>query len=100
MDKKIRAIGAALLAAVWVVLVGFAWFSPAKEMSEAERRPLAQMPEVTMKSILGWDCSGWVPATPLSAMWCRWHLPGLPSPAGDCPALCQAFCFPPWWAGG
>ena len=52
MDKKIRVIGAALVAAVWIALVGFAWFGPAKEMSEAERRPLAQMPDVKLETLL------------------------------------------------
>ena len=52
MDKKIRIIGAALVAAVWIALVGFAWFGPAKEMSEAERRPLAQMPELKTETLL------------------------------------------------
>lgn len=51
MTKKIRAIGAAVLAAIWVVLTGFAWFSPAKENSEAERRPLAQFPELSGQTI-------------------------------------------------
>lgn len=51
MDKKIRAIGAGILLLIWAALVGFAWLSPAKEMSEAERRPLAQMPEVSIKTI-------------------------------------------------
>ena len=52
MEKKIRVIGAALVAAVWIALVGFAWFGPAKEMSEAERRPLAQMPDVKLETLL------------------------------------------------
>ncbi len=52
MTKKIRAIGTAILVAVWVALTAFAWFSPAKETSEAERRPLAQLPEVSADSLL------------------------------------------------
>lgn len=50
--KKIRAIGAGILVAVWLLLTGFSWFGPAKEISEAERRPLAQMPEITLESLL------------------------------------------------
>ena len=50
--KKIRAAGAAVLLVIWAVLTGFAWFSPAKERSEAERRPLQQMPEITVDSIM------------------------------------------------
>ena len=59
MDKKIRAIGALLLVAVWAVLTGFAWFSPAKEISEAERRPLEQMPQINADTLLnGRDAGG------------------------------------------
>ena len=53
MNKKIRAIGAAVLAVIWIALVGLSWFSPAKELSEAERRPLAQMPELQLSTLLG-----------------------------------------------
>ena len=52
MNKKIRAIGAGILVALWLALTGFAWFAPAKDISEAERRPLAQMPEITLESLL------------------------------------------------
>lgn len=52
MDKKIRAIGAAVLVAVWVALTGFAWFAPAKDISDAERRPLEQWPGLTLETIL------------------------------------------------
>lgn len=45
-SKTIRVIGAGVLVAVWLVVTAFAWFSPAKLSSEAERRPLAQMPEI------------------------------------------------------
>ena len=50
-NKKIRAIGAGVLVALWLALTGFAWFGPAKDISEAERRPLEQMPEITAQSI-------------------------------------------------
>ena len=50
-NKKIRAIGAGILVAVWLVLTGFGWFAPAKEISEAERRKLDQMPEITLESL-------------------------------------------------
>ena len=52
MNKKIRAIGAMILAVLWAVLTGFAWFAPAKDISDAERRPLAQMPQITLESLL------------------------------------------------
>ena len=51
-NKKIRAIGAAVLAVLWVGLTFFSWFGPAKELSTSERRPLKQMPAITMESIL------------------------------------------------
>ncbi len=52
MDKKIRAIGAGVLAALWLGLCAFAWFSPAKDHSDSERRQLAQFPTLTAKTIL------------------------------------------------
>ena len=51
-SNKIRAIGAGILVAVWLCLTGFAWFGPKQEMSEAERRPLDQMPEISVENIL------------------------------------------------
>lgn len=50
-SKKIRAIGAGVLVAVWIVLTGFAWFAPAKDVSEAERRPLAQFPTLNAETL-------------------------------------------------
>ena len=40
-----------LVAGLWAVLVLCAWLLPAKELSEAERRPLAQRPELTVSSL-------------------------------------------------
>jgi len=51
-NKKIRAIGALVLVLLWAVLTGFSWFGPAKELSESERRPLEQMPELTLETLL------------------------------------------------
>ena len=50
--KKIRAVGAAVLVALWVLLTAFAWFGPRTEISESERRPLDQMPELSGKTLL------------------------------------------------
>lgn len=50
--KKIRAIGAILLVALWATLTVCLWTLPPKSISEAERRPLAQMPEITGEAIL------------------------------------------------
>ena len=52
MNKKIRAAGAAVLVALWAGLTGFAWFGPRQEISDAERRPLAQMPDITQENLL------------------------------------------------
>ena len=46
--KKQHAIVILLL---WAVLTAFAWFSPAKAMSDSERRPLAQFPALQLESI-------------------------------------------------
>jgi hypothetical protein len=51
-DKKIRTIGAAVILAVWLVLTVVAWVQPPKEMSESERRPLDQFPELSASQIL------------------------------------------------
>lgn len=52
MKNRIRIAGFGILAAVWLLLVGFAWFGGTKEISEAERRQLAQFPEITGESLL------------------------------------------------
>ncbi len=52
MNKKIRAIGAGVLVAVWLGLTAMGWFGPAKDVSAAERRPLKQMPEFTSDTVL------------------------------------------------
>lgn len=50
--KTIRAAGAAVLAAVWLGLSGFAWLKPSGEISLSERRKLAQFPALSVQSIL------------------------------------------------
>lgn len=50
--KKIRTIGFAVLAALWVALTAFLWFGPKQEVSDAERRTLTQMPEISAESLL------------------------------------------------
>ena len=52
MNKTIRAIGAGILAAVWLGLSGFAWFKFPQKQSEAERRKLAQLPKLEAESLL------------------------------------------------
>ena len=39
-------------AVLWAALTAFAWFAPVKDISEAERRPLAQMPEISADTLL------------------------------------------------
>lgn len=51
-NNKIRLCGMALVALVWAALTLGAWFGPDHEVSTAERRTLAQMPEITVKNVL------------------------------------------------
>ena len=51
-NKKIRIAGAITVAAIWLVLVGVLWLGPKHAQSDAERRPLAQMPKLTVQSIM------------------------------------------------
>ena len=37
---------------LWAALTACSWFDPVKEMSDSERRPLAQMPAVTLDSLV------------------------------------------------
>ena len=50
--KKVRTFGFAVLAALWIALILGAWFAPTKDISEAERRKLAQMPRLSVETIL------------------------------------------------
>ena len=52
MNKKIRTVGVIAIVAVWALLTAFSWFGPRTEISEAERRPLAQMPEIKVETLL------------------------------------------------
>ena len=36
---------------LWASLAAFAWFSPAKAMSDSERRPLAQFPKISLETL-------------------------------------------------
>ena len=47
-----KKIGLFALIAFWAGLVVFAWFGPKQETSTAERRKLAQMPQITAEDIL------------------------------------------------
>lgn len=50
--KKTRMLGLGALALLWAALTCGAWFGPAQELSEAERRTLAQLPELSVKTVL------------------------------------------------
>ena len=52
MDKKIRSVGIGVLLVLWAVLTGLAWFAPPKAESEAERRKLEQLPELSVQTVL------------------------------------------------
>jgi len=52
MKSKIRTVGMTAVILLWAVLTAAGWFLPDAELSEAERRPLAQMPELTAQSLL------------------------------------------------
>ncbi len=51
--SNIRTILLAAVVALWALLTVFVWFGPTREISEAERRTLTQMPELTGESLLG-----------------------------------------------
>jgi len=53
MNKTIRAVGATVVVVLWCVLTLALWFGPSKDISVSERRPLQQMPELTVNSLLG-----------------------------------------------
>lgn len=50
--KKIKRIGFGLLLALWAVLSFSLWFGPKADYTYAERRKLAQMPELSARSVL------------------------------------------------
>ena len=52
MKINLRTACMTALVALWAGLAVLAWMLPAKDISEAERRPLAQRPELTLDSLL------------------------------------------------
>ena len=50
--KQLRITLISLVAALWLGLSLWAWLSPDLEMSEAERRKLQQMPEISVGTLL------------------------------------------------
>lgn len=53
--KKMRFFGLAALVLVWASLTAAAWFGAPEEMSESERRKLAQFPDLTVQTLLSGD---------------------------------------------
>lgn len=51
-NKKFMAIASGILAVLWLVLCGFVWLTPSKEVSVSERRPLAQMPDFSLETLM------------------------------------------------
>ena len=49
--KKRNFFGTAVSIALWIALCLLAWFLPAKDISEAERRPLKQFPSITAQDV-------------------------------------------------
>lgn len=49
---NLRTISMSAIVVLWVFLAGLAWLMPARALSEAERRPLAQPPEITADALL------------------------------------------------
>lgn len=47
-----KCIPAILVLSLWAILTAAAWLLPQKDLSVAERRPLAQMPEIEADAIL------------------------------------------------
>lgn len=47
-----RKLSLLMILALWVGLTAFAWVKPSTEMSDSERRKLAQFPEISVESLL------------------------------------------------
>lgn len=52
MKMNLRTVCMTVVVLLWVGLAACAWLIPARDISEAERRPLAQAPEVTVNTLL------------------------------------------------
>lgn len=50
-----KRIGILAVIALWAALTAFAWFAPDKDVSQAERRPLKQFPEISADTLLKGD---------------------------------------------
>jgi len=50
--KKVRFFGLTALALLWTALTCAAWFGPAEDFSDTERRKLSQFPKLTVQTLL------------------------------------------------
>ena len=50
--NTIRTVGYILAIAIWFALAAAAWVHPSQEISESERRKLAQFPDLTVSSLV------------------------------------------------
>lgn len=51
-NQKMRWVGTLAVLVLWGALTALCWFGPRQEVSLAERRPLAQFPQITGQSVL------------------------------------------------
>ena len=58
MEKTMKKWGIVTLLILWLALTVFAWIKPATDISEAERRKLAQFPEISLSGILSGSFAG------------------------------------------
>lgn len=49
--KKIRTVGICVLILLWALLAGCLWFGPKEDYTDTERRPLSQMPELSLSTV-------------------------------------------------
>ena len=52
MKMNLRTVCMTATVLLWASLTAAAWFSPTKDLSESERRPLAQTPEISAETLL------------------------------------------------
>ena len=52
MKRSVCTLGTLAVIAIWIALAAMAWFGPTKTESLAERRPLAQFPEISADSVI------------------------------------------------
>jgi hypothetical protein len=58
LKNKIRIGGTLILLLLWVCVAVLAWASPSQDISNSERRKLAQFPELTLSEVLSGEFAG------------------------------------------